>query len=977
MALARWIGARARYLVRRLVRFYYPQIEVTDAERVPASGPVLFVANHPNSLIDPVIIGIVAKRPVRFLAKAPLFDVPVLGRLMRALGMVPAYRASDDPAQLSRNTESLGAGAEILTAGDALGLFPEGKTHDAAKVEMIRSGAARIAMQALEKGASTLKVVPLGINYERKEDARTAVWVRVGEPIDVAKLLESAGDASKATRRLTAEIDRQLKALVVHLNDDKLEPLVAELEILFPARGALARQTAAPLRQRKRIADAMNYFMEHDRARAEELLTRLTAHRERLALSGLSMHLPVMRQRRRQLFFKMATDLLWLIAFFVPALIGTIHHLLPFLLIRLITPRVQTPGRSSISLSRLLLGLPLYGAAYAGAFWFMWHFEFRPWAMCAWLILMPMAGLVALEYWSRARGAASVWWQQFRLVLQRENLRALRLEQEALEQQLQDLAAAYQKIVPVEDGPERSRRRDSVFSRRTLRWATSSLACFGVLWAVLQLREKPIAELAAPAPVLTALSSGELATSIKADEKALTDVIAGLIELESRALQIREEFASGKRSYYSQADNDIVRQSLLTFLNYRAALFRIVWKYQNHAQVSDAPLRSRAFLCNYAAAAVLHEAALKFISQYSAEEHVRKLNEAEPNCGIPPKVYDTVRHNMIRFETEALLKGAHANYLARRAEFETLGLLKEEPHAGFHAAILRSRQTAETLGPNIWKEKAVISLDATRQTGKGAAYQMQSLVAAWIGDTKIRAPRGGQTLIGDQRATELRKMLKPGDILLERRNWFLSNAFLPGYWPHAALYVGTPEELASMGLDKDPRLARHWSRFAEKDEHGHPHVIVEALSEGVVFASLEHSIGGGDSVAVLRPRLSDEQIREAICRGFSHAGKPYDFEFDFFSTDKIVCTELVFRAYDGAIQFPLVDVLGRKTLPAVEIVRKFAVEHGRSNAQLELVLFLDGEESSGQAVARDVEAFKATLHRPGMTWLQGLVPDGK
>jgi hypothetical protein len=230
-------------------------------------------------------------------------------------------------------------------------------------------------------------------------------------------------------------------------------------------------------------------------------------------------------------------------------------------------------------------------------------------------------------------------------------------------------------------------------------------------------------------------------------------------------------------------------------------------------------------------------------------------------------------------------------------------------------------------------------------------------------------------LIGDKRAEELRQMLKPGDILLERRNWFLSNAFLPGYWPHAALYIGTPEEVAAMGLDKDPRVAKHWDKFAPRDEHGHPHVIIEALSEGVVFASIEHSIGGGDSVAILRPRLTTEQIKEGICRAFSHAGKCYDFEFDFFSTDKIVCTELVFRAYDGTIQFGLVDVMGRKTLPAIEIVRKFNAEYGREDAQLEFIAFLDGEESKGDAQLRDVETFMATVKRPGMTWLQGIVSE--
>jgi 1-acyl-sn-glycerol-3-phosphate acyltransferase len=81
-----------RAAVRRLVRIYYPKIEISQRERIPSSGPVLLVANHANSLIDPVILGIAASRPVHFLAKAPLFEIPVFGTALRALGMVPAYQ---------------------------------------------------------------------------------------------------------------------------------------------------------------------------------------------------------------------------------------------------------------------------------------------------------------------------------------------------------------------------------------------------------------------------------------------------------------------------------------------------------------------------------------------------------------------------------------------------------------------------------------------------------------------------------------------------------------------------------------------------------------------------------------------------------------------------------------------------------------------------------------------------------------------
>jgi hypothetical protein len=144
--------------------------------------------------------------------------------------------------------------------------------------------------------------------------------------------------------------------------------------------------------------------------------------------------------------------------------------------------------------------------------------------------------------------------------------------------------------------------------------------------------------------------------------------------------------------------------------------------------------------------------------------------------------------------------------------------------------------------------------------------------------------------------------------------------------------------------------------------------LIEAMSEGVVFTSAEHSVGEADSVAVLRLRATPEQIKETIARAFSHAGKPYDFDFDFFSADKLVCTEVVYRACGHLIEFPLVKILGTKTLPAVEIVRHWTTPAGA--AQLEFVAFLDGDEVTGTCVERDAAALKASITRSALTWRQ-------
>jgi len=139
----------ARALARALVAFYYPRIEVTGGALIPRGRPVLQVG-EPSEFADrsraPGNRGAAAGR---LMAKAPLFDLPVFGTVLRALGMVPAYRGTDDAKPVGRNLESLAVAARQLAAGGVMGIFPEGKSHDAVQLALVRSGAARLALQAV------------------------------------------------------------------------------------------------------------------------------------------------------------------------------------------------------------------------------------------------------------------------------------------------------------------------------------------------------------------------------------------------------------------------------------------------------------------------------------------------------------------------------------------------------------------------------------------------------------------------------------------------------------------------------------------------------------------------------------------------------------------------------------------------------------------------------------------------------------
>ena len=158
------------------------------AERIPRDRPVVFVLNHPNGLLDPIVLRVATGRATRFLAKSTLFGNP-LGRLaMDAFGSIPVYRAHEAGARgkdASRNDESFARCRAALARGEALALFPEGTSHSDPQLRPLKTGAARIALSAEREVADAggrlgAVIVPVGLFYERKALFRSRVLLDRG-----------------------------------------------------------------------------------------------------------------------------------------------------------------------------------------------------------------------------------------------------------------------------------------------------------------------------------------------------------------------------------------------------------------------------------------------------------------------------------------------------------------------------------------------------------------------------------------------------------------------------------------------------------------------------------------------------------------------------------------------------------------------------------------------------------------------------
>lgn len=225
-----------RFAILRLLKLFYPRIEIRGRENLPTDGPLIFVLNHPNGLLDPLVLMAGIDRRVSFLAKNTLFNNP-LGRLcMQAFGAVPVYRQRDQgmPGDTAtRNERTFARCRELLRQHNPLALFPEGTTHSEPSLLPLRTGAARIALGAEAETEWTLglHIVPVGLWYQNKTLFRSAALVVVGQPFTITEFQHSyAIDQNAAIHALTDQIADSLDPVVLQAEHAEIVagmPLVA------------------------------------------------------------------------------------------------------------------------------------------------------------------------------------------------------------------------------------------------------------------------------------------------------------------------------------------------------------------------------------------------------------------------------------------------------------------------------------------------------------------------------------------------------------------------------------------------------------------------------------------------------------------------------------------------------------------------------------------------------------------------------
>jgi len=389
------------------------------------------------------------------------------------------------------------------------------------------------------------------------------------------------------------------------------------------------------------------------------------------------------------------------------------------------------------------------------------------------------------------------------------------------------------------------------------------------------------------------------------------------------------------------------------------------------------------FMTRYAVFLTGYRMALEFIRLSDVDPAVRiVLNEPVPEIGLPEQSYADFKYRFL-----------HVSIASKFAALSAERALKYASTPAKDKKTVRIYRIVREDERYLWRAgRAHGLLNTLRNAGQivqensaKLVFPAQKGISEWMGQTRVAS--GDHFLISAEQIAALHPRLRPGDILLERREWYLSNVGLPGFWPHAALYIGDREErsayfdtpeihawLQTEGIADgfeallQTRYPNVYRASEQPDAAGDQPRVIEAIGKGVVFTTLEHS-AAADSLVVLRPRLSRLEIAQAILKSFGYHGLPYDFDFDFRTDGELVCTELVFKSYRPekgrqGLAWPLTTVVGRPVVTANNIARHFDETWQTPAQNLDLIAFFDGNVRTGRAEESTLEKFRASWQRP-------------
>ncbi len=398
------------------VRTFFRSIVIRNKEVIPAKGPLLVLANHPSTFMDPIVIATILNREVYFLGKGQLFKSKLAKWLLPKFNIIPVYRKQDDPSQMSKNQETFEKCFQHLEKGGAILMFPEGISITERKLRPIKTGAARIVLGAEEKNNFQLGVhiVNIGLNYSDPHKFNRDLFINIHKPITVANYkAEYTTDTFKGAQSLTAEITKQLENLIIAIEDKQTDELVQNIETLYKShlseqRGITENQKDEQFIITKNIIATVNYFLIHDPKKVETLRNRINQYFKNLAQLSLQ-DFDIAPDTKSKSFITNALKALLIITLGAPIfLYGLVNNYLPFQIPGILAKKISKEKEFKGAIS-MVGGFFTFIIFYTAQIITIYKLTHNQTLTIAYAISLPLTGIFAYWYQTTVNQIRTKW----------------------------------------------------------------------------------------------------------------------------------------------------------------------------------------------------------------------------------------------------------------------------------------------------------------------------------------------------------------------------------------------------------------------------------------------------------------------------------------------------------------------------------------------------------------------------------------
>lgn len=390
------------------LRFFFRNVQVKGLENIPARGPLLFVSNHPNTILDPIVIGRFINRKVFFLAKGSLFRSKFTKWLLPKFSMIPVYRVQDDPLLMQHNDEMFSKCFEHLKNQGAILIFPEGISLTNRQLRKIKTGSARIALgaEATNNFKLGVKIVSIGLNYFDPHRFQSDLFINIDEPItveDYETLYKQ--DEFAAVNKLTDEIRTRLEKQIIAIEDAEIDQLVKNIEVVYKSQLLKDLGYTPKIKEHdflviKAINKEVHYYWEHQPERVVRFKKEIDRYFRLLGRLALDDRILKKFSRKSSILGDTLKDSVYMLPGFPVFIFGFVNNYLPYRLPGIITKRAGASRDYHGSLF-MLIGTLTFILFYALQITLVQYFLQHILLTICYAIALPVTGFFAWFYWNR------------------------------------------------------------------------------------------------------------------------------------------------------------------------------------------------------------------------------------------------------------------------------------------------------------------------------------------------------------------------------------------------------------------------------------------------------------------------------------------------------------------------------------------------------------------------------------------------